>query len=291
MLRAKSLLQRWPVVAAAAAAAVLGCASLPSPLAGWSGPTVRVSVELEGTAANRDKRERCIAQVREQGALVSSDAPLSIRLHLDNLGNELAISSAEGVLLREARPGWGMDELCNDALAQALRFVRPTARARRSSPTAAAPPSWSPPAETPSGPPAETPRETPASQAPGAGASGVPWPLPTAPPAGSPSAALLGAPPPPVTASPPLLEPWPIPTPPPASSPRPPGARLVVTATPPGATITVDDLEIGRAPVTRSRLAPGDHIVAATWPNGRWISSVERVRRRTDRKVTLRMIE
>jgi hypothetical protein len=44
--------------------------------------------------------------------------------------------------------------------------------------------------------------------------------------------------------------------------------QIVVVTTPPGAEVAIDGVHVGRAPLARPDLLPGEHLVDVAWPGG-----------------------
>jgi hypothetical protein len=53
--------------------------------------------------------------------------------------------------------------------------------------------------------------------------------------------------------------------------------QLVISTTPAGGVITVDGNALGKAPITARNLLPGDHVVEASWPDGRTATILQHV--------------
>jgi hypothetical protein len=93
-------------------------------LAGWQGPPPRININVTGPDSDDDKRERCSRIARDNGIMVDPMAPVQGTLILADSGNRLSIS-ANGMMVREdPKPGWSMDQLCNDAILQLLSVAR-----------------------------------------------------------------------------------------------------------------------------------------------------------------------
>jgi hypothetical protein len=53
--------------------------------------------------------------------------------------------------------------------------------------------------------------------------------------------------------------------------------QLVITSDPAGAEVSIDGQHFGRAPFVVRNLVPAEHLIEATWPDGRTSTSTERV--------------
>ncbi len=94
------------------------------PLQSYGASATRIALNVTGPASDQDKGQRCIAVWQEAGVGVDPAAPVRVTLFLQDNGNRLQVASASrGVLRDEPRPGWGMAQLCQDALAAALPEV------------------------------------------------------------------------------------------------------------------------------------------------------------------------
>jgi hypothetical protein len=84
---------------------------------------LRVSLRVTGPDANGDKINVCNETFARAGASIDPGSTLWVILDLRGGGNRLTVTStARGPLLDEPKPGWGMRELCGDALAAAAMF-------------------------------------------------------------------------------------------------------------------------------------------------------------------------
>jgi hypothetical protein len=93
-------------------------------LAGWQGPPPRININVTGPDADEDKREKCTRMGREAGVIMDPGAPIQGTLILADNGNRLSIMVNGAPVREEQKPGWGMEQLCNDALLQLLSVAR-----------------------------------------------------------------------------------------------------------------------------------------------------------------------
>jgi hypothetical protein len=74
-----------------------------------------IALDVTGPAANPGKRERCVRKLSSMGVNVDPASPIHASLILLSGSNRLQITSASrGEVLNQARPPWGMDDLCAD---------------------------------------------------------------------------------------------------------------------------------------------------------------------------------
>jgi hypothetical protein len=92
-------------------------------LAGWQGPPPRIMITVTGPDADDDTRERCARMARDAGVIVDPSAPIQGILTLSG-NNRLQISAGGAIVRNDPKPGWGMDQLCNDALLALLSVAR-----------------------------------------------------------------------------------------------------------------------------------------------------------------------
>jgi hypothetical protein len=100
--------------------------SMPSngapPPSAASGATI--ALDVTGPAANPDKRDRCVRKLHNLGVNVDAGAPLHVSLLLLSGSNRLQITSASrGEVLNQARPPWGVDDLCADIVRNVQRIA------------------------------------------------------------------------------------------------------------------------------------------------------------------------
>lgn len=102
------------------------------------GPRPRVALQVTGPEASPGKVERCHEVAQDYGIAIDGAARVKAVLYLAEDANELRIHTPARTL-RWPRPGWGMKELCRDAMAHAVRAFydeqRGAAPPPRNSPT------------------------------------------------------------------------------------------------------------------------------------------------------------
>jgi hypothetical protein len=82
------------------------------------------TVVLTGPEADEGKRERCNRVVSSMGGSIDPNVAIRAVLTLAESGNSLQIISARrGPLFTAQKPGWGMEQLCQDAMATAQQFI------------------------------------------------------------------------------------------------------------------------------------------------------------------------
>jgi hypothetical protein len=95
-------------------------------LAAWAGPPAQVQVMLGARASDR-QRASCAETVARYGVMPVAGAPIVAVVEtqyspVERQQNLLRVTSQRrGVVVQGFRPGWTVDDLCKDALAQALR--------------------------------------------------------------------------------------------------------------------------------------------------------------------------
>jgi hypothetical protein len=95
-----------------------------APPPAYGGPPM-VTIILVGPAANDDKRERCNAILTRNGGTTDPNAAVRAILNLADGGNSLQVVSARrGIVLNQPKPGWGMEQLCNDAFQNAQMVLQ-----------------------------------------------------------------------------------------------------------------------------------------------------------------------
>jgi hypothetical protein len=88
------------------------------PLAGWSGPPPRVTVQLAGSGADADGQRRCDEALARAGAVVDANASAQPVVTMDGRRNRLQVlTTRRGLVRNEERPAWPVERLCEDALA------------------------------------------------------------------------------------------------------------------------------------------------------------------------------
>jgi hypothetical protein len=89
-----------------------------------AGPT-RLALDVTGSEADYKKLERCQRIFTEGGVVIDGVAPVQVLLTLGNGRNRVTVRNGPRVLFDAWRPGgWGMEQLCADALAQAVGQYR-----------------------------------------------------------------------------------------------------------------------------------------------------------------------
>ncbi len=90
-----------------------------------SGGPPTVAFDVTGPHASPDKQQRCLRVAQRKGFVVNPSAPVRVLLILQPGSNRLQITSARrGDVLNQLRPGWGMEQLCEDALASAAQVLQ-----------------------------------------------------------------------------------------------------------------------------------------------------------------------
>lgn len=134
-----SLQTAWPSPGLAPAPFAGGPPDDPWPvLNGWSGPPPQVAVLLGSRASSR-QRDVCMEVVRRFGVQPLPAAPVTAQIETEysrreSEANLLRVTTPRGVVLLAFRPGWSVDELCKDALAQALRAFQVEVRGQVAQP-------------------------------------------------------------------------------------------------------------------------------------------------------------
>jgi len=114
-----------------ALAAVAGCAG--------STAQVRVAVELTGAGAGPAEQQRCLATVREAGAVVEAQSGLHALVTVEPNGNRVQLlSSRRGLVLDKLEPQAPVEQLCREAVVAARHALEreplPAPEADRSEP-------------------------------------------------------------------------------------------------------------------------------------------------------------
>ena len=94
-------------------------AAPPQQYAAPQGGTPVLALDVTGPAANAGKQERCLRVAQRRGVVINPSAPFRVMLILGDGNNRLQITSPRGELYNQPKPGWGMEQLCDDAINQA----------------------------------------------------------------------------------------------------------------------------------------------------------------------------
>ncbi|MEO6952124.1 MAG: hypothetical protein ABI321_09945 [Polyangia bacterium] len=78
-----------------------------------------LALDVTGPAANAGKQDRCLRVAQRRGVVINPSASFRVMLVLGQGPNRLQITSARGELYNQPKPGWGMEQLCEDAINQA----------------------------------------------------------------------------------------------------------------------------------------------------------------------------
>jgi hypothetical protein len=99
------------------ALAVAGCA-------GSTTAQVRVAVELTGAGAGPGEQQRCLASVRQAGAVVEPQSGLHALVTVEPNGNRVQLlSNRRGLVLDRLEPQAPVEQLCNEAVVAARRAL------------------------------------------------------------------------------------------------------------------------------------------------------------------------
>ena len=258
-----------PQLVSAAAGLLLGCATVDMTRIAQpdDAPPLMLGLIVEGPEHSIDKEDRCRGVGQRLGVHVvpHEQEAVTAQLHLQDGKNQLSVmSKRRGVVLREPREDWSMEALCADAFRRAAVQFLSEARSGRARAMAQAARTAAPQAVATT----TAPEPTSATTAPGPDAeTDDPGVTPAEP-----------------------MTPGIVPVTPVSS--RPVGTRLLsVNTEPAGATLWVDGAPRGSAPLAAEQVAPGDHVVEALWPDGRWMVVGARLRRGSARTITLRVVE
>ena len=93
-------------------------APAPQYAAPQGGPPV-FALDVTGPAANAGKLERCVRVAQRRGVVLNPSSPFRVMLILSSGLNRLQINAPQGELYNQPKPGWGMEQLCEDAVSQA----------------------------------------------------------------------------------------------------------------------------------------------------------------------------
>jgi hypothetical protein len=101
-----------------------------APQGGGMAPAQMATVVLAGPEADEGKRERCNRVVMQMGGSTDPNVAVRAVLTLAESGNSLQVISARrGVVFNAPKPGWGMEQLCQDAMQAAQSFLQQDAAA------------------------------------------------------------------------------------------------------------------------------------------------------------------
>jgi hypothetical protein len=83
------------------------------------------TVVLTGPEADEGKRQRCNNVITRMGGSTDPNVAVRAVLSLAESGNSLQVISARrGVVFNQNKPGWGMEQLCQDAMSTAQSFLQ-----------------------------------------------------------------------------------------------------------------------------------------------------------------------
>jgi hypothetical protein len=138
----------------------------------WSGRPPRVGLHVLGPEADVEKIGRCVRAAMATGVAIDNAAPVHVVLYFADTNRVAVTHYAWSTLYDKPRPGWGVEQLCRDGVAQAVKQIKILA------PEAPAYTPWATPAPVSAPAPVPAPVSAPVS---------VPVPVPVPAPAPAPA--------------------------------------------------------------------------------------------------------
>ena len=83
-----------------------------------------VALDFTGKDAVADKRERCRDTMRRFGAKFDPSSRIRIVIHLQTFKNHVRVLDGDKVVFQEKLPIWAIPDLCQEALAEAMKVAR-----------------------------------------------------------------------------------------------------------------------------------------------------------------------